>query len=65
MKMRCAIARAFAPGIAAEGNGLAVLVAAMGITAIACFKIDQRQQPPRFLMVAVTWFMAVSSVIQN
>src|SRR2546423_5762092 len=44
MKMRRAIARAFARGMAAESNGLALPVAAIGIAAIASLEIDKREQ---------------------
>ena len=41
--MRRAVARTFAPRMAAESDGFALLVAALGGAAIAGLEIDQRQ----------------------
>jgi hypothetical protein len=45
MKMGRAIARTRAPRVAAEGDGLALFIAAVGVTAIAPLQLDQGEMP--------------------
>src|SRR5262245_36450217 len=52
VKMRCAIARTFTAGTTAKGDGFAISLAAMGITAIALFELDQLEMTRRNLGAA-------------
>src|SRR5215213_606977 len=45
MKMRRAVARTRAAWIAAEGDGFSLLIAAVGVTAIALLQLDQGKMP--------------------
>src|SRR4029077_9608668 len=47
MKMRPAIARGGEPRMAAKSNGLALLVAAIGVAAIVRLELNQRKQTRR------------------
>src|SRR5215207_5536458 len=45
MKMRRAVARTRAAWMAAEGDGLTLLIATVGVTAIALLQLDQGKMP--------------------